>query len=198
MKAIGDTKLTYNEMNTMFLEIDQLCNERPIGLKPNLNTDPEYLSPNSLYLGRASDRISSGPFSSTDMFDENPKSYTTRFHLVQGITNQFWKVWNKVFFPSLLIRQKWHTTKRNVKVGDICILQDISALRGEWRLVIVTSVFPDELGVVRNVEVKAKPKQSGSIEYVPSSSLFLKRHVNNLIVLVPLEEQSQCQLSDDK
>ena len=196
MKAIGDTKLTYNEMNTMFLEIAQLCNERPIGLKPNLNTDPEFLSPNSLYLGRASDRISSGPFCSVDKFEDNPKSYTTRFHLVQGITNQFWKVWTKIFFPSLMIRQKWHTARRNLVVGDICLLQDSSALRGEWRLVIVTSVVPDKSGVVRNVEVKAKPKQNGSVDYMPSTSLFLKRHVSNLVVLVPLEEQKTCELKD--
>ena len=57
MKAMGDAKLTYNEMHTLFLEVAQLCNERPIGLKPNEQTDPEYLSPNSLYLGRASDQL---------------------------------------------------------------------------------------------------------------------------------------------
>ena len=51
LRALGDVKLTYNETHTMFLEITQLCNERHIGLKPNLSTDPVYLSPNSLYLG---------------------------------------------------------------------------------------------------------------------------------------------------
>ena len=56
MKALGEVKLTYNETHTMFLEIAQLCNKRPIGLRPN------QLSPNSLYLGRASDKIASGPF----------------------------------------------------------------------------------------------------------------------------------------
>ena len=42
MKALGEVKLTYNETHTMFLE---LCNERPIGLRPN------QVSANSLYLG---------------------------------------------------------------------------------------------------------------------------------------------------
>ena len=189
LKSLGDTKLTYNEMNTMFLEIAQLCNERPIGMKPNTCTDPEYLSPNSLFLGRASDRISSGPFTAGDVFEENPKNFATRFNLVQGITNQFWKVWTKLFFPSLLVRQKWHSSRRNMQVGDVCLLQDTNALRGEWRLVLVTNTYPDELGHVRNVEVKAKPKQDGSLPYFPSASSFMKRHVSNLILLVPVDDK---------
>ena len=87
MRALGEVKLTYNETHTMFLEIAQLCNERPIGMKPNLSTDPEYLSPNSLYLGRASDRIAAGPFQPDEIFDDDPRSLLTRFHLVQYITN---------------------------------------------------------------------------------------------------------------
>jgi len=130
MKAVGDVKLTYNELNTMFLEVAQVCNERPIGVKPNQLTDPEFLSPNSLYLGRASDRIASGPFSSSDLL-EDPKKVATRFHLVQALTNQFWKVWTKLYFPTLLIRQKWHTEKRNLCVGDVCVLRDSNCLRGE-------------------------------------------------------------------
>lgn len=162
-----------------------LCNERPIGLKPNLNTDPEYLSPNSLYLGRSSDRIAAGPFTSKDFFEDDPKHFVNRFHLVQGITNQFWKVWTKIFFPSLLIRQKWHTSKRNLEKNDICLLQDSNSIRGEWRLVQVTDTYPDKAGLVRNVEVKAKPKQDGTLSYIPSAATFLRRHVNNLILLVP-------------
>ena len=60
--ALGDSKLNYNEMNTLLAEIYSLVNERPIGVKPNNNSDSEYLSPNSLLLGRSSARISSGPF----------------------------------------------------------------------------------------------------------------------------------------
>ena len=197
MKSLGDTKLTYNEMNTMFLEIAQLCNERPIGIKPNSCTDPEYLSPNSLFLGRASDRIASGPFTPSEIFEENPIQFRTRFHLVQGITNQFWKVWTRLFFPSLLIRQKWHSSKRNIQVGDVCILQDSNTMRGEWRLVVVTNTYPDESGHVRNVEVKAKPRQDGSLPYVPTAASLMKRHVSNLILLVPVDSDKEVTGSSD-
>ena len=105
------------------------------------------------------------------------------------ITNQFWKVWTKLFFPTLLVRQKWHTARRNLQCGDVCMLYDKGNLRGEWRLVVVTQTFPDENDVVRNVEVKSFPKQDGSPVYHPSNPSFLKRHVSSLVVLVPKEDQ---------
>ena len=61
-EAIGTTVLFLNELFTVVKEVSNIVNERPIGLKPNLQTDPNFLSPNSLLLGWCSDRISSGPF----------------------------------------------------------------------------------------------------------------------------------------
>ena len=188
MKALGDAKLTYNEMSTMLHEVSNLCNERPIGLKPNMQTDPEFLSPNSLFLGRASDRIASGPFQSKELFVEDPKLFDARFYLVQSLTDQFWRIWTRLYFPSLIVRQKWHTLHRNVSKGDVCLLQDTNTLRGEWRLAVVTDTFPDENNVVRNVELKLGAKQDGSLAYHGSKPSLVKRHVGNLIVLVPNEE----------
>ena len=57
MRVVGDTKLSLKELNNLLAECANLANERPIGLKPNTQTDSEYLSPNSLQLGRSSLRI---------------------------------------------------------------------------------------------------------------------------------------------
>ena len=70
--------------------------------------------------------------------------------LVQSIVDQFWKVWVKWYFPTLLIRQKWHVDRRNVAVGDVCMLKDSNAYRGEWRICRVTNVFPDGYGMADN------------------------------------------------
>ena len=183
LHALGDTKLSLNEMNTLMLEVSNLVNERPIGLQPNSRTDSEYLSPNSLLLGRSSARISSGPFQSDQVFTDDPKAAKTRFLLVQAITAQFWKVWMKIYFPSLLVRQKWHTEKRNLVVDDICHLREENAFRGEWRLCKVSKVFPDNDGKVRNVEVMVKAKQGGSVKYVSTKPIYLTRHVKNLMVI---------------
>ena len=100
------------------MEVTNLVNSRPIGIKPNLDTDSQFLCPNSLLLGRNSDTIAAGPFESKDKFDQGAKFDKERFLLVQMIVSQFWDVWMKNYFPTLLVRRKWHYRQRNMKVGD--------------------------------------------------------------------------------
>ena len=188
-RVLGDTKLTLNEMFTLVAEIGNLLNERPIGTKPNEHSGTDYLSPNSLLLGRCSGRISSGPFQEGGVFTDDPKAAHSRSLLVQAITTQFWKIWIANYFPTLLIRQKWHVDRRNMAVGDICLLKDPNAYRGEWRLCEVASVSPDDRGKVRNVRVMVKPRQGGSVHYLPTKPFYVNRHVSNLILLLPAQER---------
>ena len=78
--------------------------------------------------------------------------------------------------------------KQNLWIGDVCLSKDSSTVQGEWRICQVSSVFPDENGVARNVEVKVVPIQSSSADYKSVIPYHLKRHVSNLIVLVPPED----------
>ena len=78
-------------------------------------------------------------------------------------------------------------------VNDVCLLKDEDAFRSEWKLARVVEVYPDRFGNVRNVEVLVKPAQDGSSIYKPSGGQLLRRHVNNLLLLVPVEEQDASQ-----
>ena len=165
MEAIGTHVLNLNELFTLAKEVANLVNERPIGLKPNLQMDPAYLSPNSLLLGRSCDRASAGPFQSKLDYTMDPSSDRTRYLLVQAITNQFWKKWTTTFFPTLLRRAKWHHKERNLCVGDVCVLRDSNALRGDWRLCRVKKVHPDDDKRVRNVSVIVPPPNASISEW---------------------------------
>ena len=81
--------------------------------------------------------------------------------------------------------------KRNLKIGYVCVLKDPNAMRGEWRLCRVVDVFPDESNTVRNVEIIVAPPSlhDATKPYKKGVSMIkLKRHVNNLVVIVPHEE----------
>ena len=94
----------------------------------------------------------------------------------------------KIYFPTLVIRQKWHWQKRNVQEGDVCFLKKEDAVRADWRLARVVNTFPDRRGCVRNVELAVVPRQGGANKYEPVKPNCLKRHVSNIIVLVAADE----------
>ena len=58
-------------------------------------------------------------------------------------------------------------------------------------------VYPDKTGALRNVEVRVKPNQDGSMRYKPSLGYQVKRHVSKLLLLVPAEEQEISGKDDD-
>ena len=71
------------------------------------------------------------------------------------------------------------------------MIYDKTAMRGEWRMAKVTECYPDSHGKVRNVELMVKPKQSGTGDYVSTHPSYLRRHVSNIVVLVPVEDTEQ-------
>ena len=122
--AIGNQTLTMIEWLTVFYECANLINERSIG-KVNLNiSDGSYLCPNDMLLGRATTRIPHGPFDMSNCL-------TKRLEFIQGVVKAFWIKWNRFYFLSLIIRQKWHVEHRNLHEGDIVLIQDSNAIRGQ-------------------------------------------------------------------
>ena len=125
-----------------------------------------------------------------------------RFLLVQNIIDGFWKQWTRDFFPSLLVHQKWHTQKRNVKIGDIVIVEDSKQVRGNWRLATVSDVFPSDDGLVRKVELKyknEKPDESKKV-YTGVPYTKIERPVQTIVVIIPVdgEDDTACNSIDEE
>lgn len=175
--------MTFSELQTVCFKAANLVNERPIGRHPTSPDDGTYLCLNNLLLGRATSRVLSGPFRETS----NP---CHRFEFVQNVVNYFWKKWTRDYFPSLLIQQKWHTAQRNLREGDVVLIQDANQIRGQWKLGIVVKAFPGEDGRVRRVQVQYKnPKPGEAVnEYCGRGFVTVERAVNKLVVLIPKED----------
>ena len=126
-KAIGEHVLTPFELYTCLLEVANLVNQRPIGRPTSDPDDGAYLCPNDMLLGRASPEVPQGPF-------EETKDPRKRVQFVQKIVESFWRRWTRDVFPLLVPRKKWNSEKRNVRVNDIVIVQDGTAIRGKWKV----------------------------------------------------------------
>ncbi|KAK7933355.1 hypothetical protein WMY93_004251 [Mugilogobius chulae] len=199
LQSLGKSAdLTFSEFLTTLQVAANLANQRPIDAKIQSQEDRiEYVTPNSLLMGRASHE--------GDFRTFNFESYTyKRLQEIETQVNSFWRAWSQLAGPNLFIRSKWHTLERNVAVGDIVWLCDQNALRGQFRLGRIVAAVPDRKGVVRDVDVLVA---SGS--YVPVlqsrfaaqdsvaqdqkakfSCTVLHRDVRRLVVLLPVEEQN--------
>ncbi|KAF7199472.1 putative LOC107376719-like protein [Nothobranchius furzeri] len=193
----GDGIFTWGEFQTFLYMAANLANERPIDARSQSREDcSEYLSPNSLLLGRAGPKGDTGSFN----FDNYPYK---RLRVIQAEVNRFWKKWSQLARPNLFIRSKWHTKERNVAVGDIVWVADQNALRNQYRLARVISVNTDRKGVVRDVNVKMFPsypvtsvrpvKQDNNAKrehraQIPAT--VLHKDVRRIVILLPVEEQN--------
>ena len=54
-------------------------------------------------------------------------------------------------------KRKWNERRENTSVGDIVLLVDSFALRGQWPMGRVVKLYPDSAGVVRVVDIKTSP-----------------------------------------
>ena len=138
------------------------------------------MCPNDLLLGRTSIRAPIG----THLVNEGFKN---RLEFMERIVNGFWKKWHRDYFPTLIVRQKWHVDRRNVSIGDVVIVQDTNSLRGQWKLAQVIEVESSRDGKVRDVTLRYKLKRPG-VEYKGQRDVHLKRSVHRLVVLLPVEE----------
>lgn len=189
----GDGCFTWSEFQTFLYMAANLANERPIDARTQSREDcVEYISPNSLLLGRTGPRGDLGSFD----FDGYPYK---RLRAIQTEVDRFWRKWSQLAGPNLFTRSKWHTTHRNVATGDIVWLADQNALRSQYKLARVISVNPDKKGVVRDVHVRTFPsypvstmksnQRSTRKLKIKIPSTVLHRDVRRVIVLIPVEEQ---------
>ena len=90
-------------------EVANLLNERPIGTKETDPNEGSFLCPNDLILGRhlQTSLLANGM---------KLKNLKKRWKFVQVI-HTFWRKWHCDYFPTLIIRQKWHTKKEIFKLG---------------------------------------------------------------------------------
>lgn len=159
---------------TVFSEVSNLMNGRPIGQHPTSPEEGTYLCPNDLLLGRSSVENPGGPWN-------DGGGHSKRLRFIQLLIDDFWRRWTRYYFPTLIVRKKWHTGKRNLQIGDYVLVQDNGARRGQWRTGRVSKVYPDDDGLVRKVELKTC-SESGKMSYI-------RRAIQRLVLFIPVEEQ---------
>ena len=127
IKAIlGDADINDEELHTAICGAERLLNSRPItyvGADPN---DHSPLTPNHFLVGQLG-----GPFAPELLDVEEVYNPRKRWHRVQQLLGQFWKRWRRELLPTLNVRRKWFHPRHNLKEGDVVLIAEPKAKRGE-------------------------------------------------------------------
>ena len=180
------------ELETAFKVVASILNSRPIYARwgPRGGNDPDYLSaltPNMLLTGRANTEV---PVRDYDRSDKP----LLRLQYVEECIAQWWNQFMAQNFSSLVPRQKWCYEQRNVRVGDVVLVQYEGKCRpATYRLAVVIEVEVDADGLVRTVSVEysllTQLPFSERLEYKGIIKKRLKVPVQRLVLVLPVEER---------
>ncbi|XP_047991118.1 uncharacterized protein LOC125230126 [Leguminivora glycinivorella] len=153
-RVVGETVLTYEELNSVIVQIEGILNSRPMTALPatNVNETP-YLSPAHFLTG--------APLTTYPEKDctKEPVSLTKFWDQCNRMVQNFWKQWYKQYLVQLQNRPKWRKDCKNIEVGTLVIVKDDNVTPLRWPMARVVEVFPGVDGKVRALSIRT-PKGS--------------------------------------
>ena len=161
--------LTLNEYWSLFADISEILNRRPI--QGTLSEDTiQFVSPNLLLLGRTS----------KDPPMNLPAKLETkeRLEMMHSIKQEFWKcLMNTLAADSQLMKYPcWYKQTSKPEKGDIILVLYKSKVQDNYRIGLIDSVSKDG----RNLEVFVSPVQDGTqynFKHVRKMSIPIQRSI---------------------
>jgi transposase InsO family protein len=148
-RVVGDVRLTFEELTTVLSQIEACLNSRP--LVPIYLPDDdgvETLTPGHFLIGHP---ICALPDPASSF---RPVTMLRRWDLCQNLVRHFWKRWSSEYLTSMNKFTKWHYPTRNLRVGDVVLLQDDGMIPTKWPLARVAEVHSGKDGMVRVATVR--------------------------------------------
>ncbi|XP_011165208.1 uncharacterized protein LOC105199705 [Solenopsis invicta] len=164
-RVIGNQSLTFEELGTIFAQIEAVLNSRPLCATSNDPQDYEVLTPGHFIIGEPLNS-----FPEPNLFDVLTNRLT-RFQLLSQMRQNFWKRWSSEYLTQLQNRYKWQRpTYETIKIGTLVLLKDKDLPPLKWHMARIIETHVANDGYVRVVSVK-------------TSKGVTKRAINQICVL---------------
>ena len=155
-KAIGRTTLTFDQLNTVLIEVESIVNSRPLTYIYDDVEGVSYpISPSHLVYGR---RITNRPNDETFEVSSTHDTLVRRSKQQRRTLSRFLSIWRKMYLTNL---REYHRVKGPLtregpskSVGDVVILKNDSTKRLFWKLAIVRELLTGNDGKVRAAMIK--------------------------------------------
>ncbi len=141
--ALRQNTLTFHNLETLLTIIEGIVNTRPITYVSEDPSDLQAITPAQLLTGK------DGKHSLKTL---PKKQKIGRMHrLRMKIAGTFWKRWQQEYLKKLLPYKKWLELGKNLKIGDLVLLEDKFAAKSFWPLGRVVKVWQGNDSNVRVV-----------------------------------------------
>ncbi|XP_013148096.1 PREDICTED: uncharacterized protein LOC106110741, partial [Papilio polytes] len=149
-RMLGQTHLTFEELSSLFTQIEAILNSRPLcPLSPSPD-DFQPLTPGHFLIFRP---LTSLPSATTPSYSEGSPTLRNRFQRIEQVRQHFWNRWSREYISELQQRSKWRIQARNLQLDDLVLVKD-EAPPLQWRLGRVSKLFPGPDGVPRVADVR--------------------------------------------
>lgn len=146
-KVLGRARLNYSEMYSILTDIEAALNQRPLTYLGSDPMNPQPITPSHLAIGRSLQTLPT-------VASTKEISLSKRYKHVQTLLSHFWKRWSREYLPMLGERKRWTTTKKNLEVGDVCLITEEGSKRPSWPLGRVVEVIKGRDGLVRTLRLQ--------------------------------------------
>ncbi|XP_049886915.1 uncharacterized protein LOC126381474 [Pectinophora gossypiella] len=170
-RILGNQHMTFEELSTLFAQIEAILNSRP--LTP-LSCDPNDLhplTPGHFLIGRT---LTSLP--SPTLLDINTNRLS-RYQHIEQMRQHFWERWRREYLSELQQRNKWKVNQQGLQEGEMVILKDVNLPPLKWRTGRIYKLYPGADGIARVADIK-------------TSKGIIRRALNKVCPLLPSSSYS--------
>lgn len=142
-RVASNISLTFEELATLFTQIEGILNSRPLSPLSSDPFDLNPLTPGHFLIGR--------PLTSMPSIPGEDSRIT--YHKLEKIRQEFWQRWRMEFVAELQQRNKWKIGTLEPKIGDMVIIKDANLPPQRWRLGRITRLHMGADNVCRVVDI---------------------------------------------
>lgn len=143
VRIVGEQILTFEELSTVFVQIEAILNSRPLCSLSSDPNDLQALTPNHFL-----NLEPLGSFIAED-YSDLPLNRLSRWQRILALQQTFWRRWSREYLHTLQQRNKWTEPCDNFTVGTLVVIKDDVTPPLRWRLGRVIEVHPGHDGVIR-------------------------------------------------
>lgn len=147
-KTLNESYLTYEELNTLLIQIESILNSRPLVQLTDDPFDYEALSPGHFLVGRELIAVAE------PLYEDLKETSLSRYQLVQKRMQHFWQRWSNEYVTGLQKRSKWYKDPTQLQNGLLVVLKEDNMPPKTWKLGRIIETHPGKDGIIRVVTIR--------------------------------------------